>query len=79
MITGHIRGNTVFWTGQAWHYLDDGVAVDDDPDRPCARCGRPPTPEGHDACLGHIGGASSACCGHGVERGYVKTQNEGAN
>lgn len=41
----------------------------DDP--PCALCHLPPTPEGFDACIGEIAGASGACCGHGVERGYV--------
>ena len=30
-----------------------------------------PTKEGYDACLGHIDGAKSACCGHGVEEPYV--------
>jgi len=30
-----------------------------------------PTPEGYDHCLGHIDGAVSACCGHGVEDPYV--------
>ena len=32
-----------------------------------------PTPEGHDACIGHIDGAVSACCGHGMEKGYIMT------
>jgi hypothetical protein len=30
-----------------------------------------PTKEGYDACLGYIEGAKSACCGHGVEEGYI--------
>lgn len=47
-------------------FYEDGVLVDDDPDRPCPRCGRLPTPEGYDACLGHIPGCVSACCGHGA-------------
>jgi len=50
---------------EVWRYAD-GVELDDDPNRPCPRCGKPPTPEGYDACLGHIEGAVSACCGHGV-------------
>lgn len=25
----------------------------------------------HDACLGHIEGATSACCGHGLDYGHV--------
>jgi hypothetical protein len=30
-----------------------------------------PTKEGYDACLDHIDGVSSACCGHGVEEPYT--------
>lgn len=37
---------------------------------PCAKCGLPPTKEGHDGCLGTLvspsrGGVMNACCGHG--------------
>jgi hypothetical protein len=32
------------------------------------KCGKMPTPEGYDACLGYIDGVISACCGHGVEK-----------
>ena len=39
-------------------------------ERPCVRCGRMPTKEGHDACLGTLPGVKHACCGHGVEEGY---------
>lgn len=55
--------------GGRWRYVD-GVLVAG-PDRSCTRCGRPPTEEGHDACLGRIQGAISACCGHGVKDGHV--------
>ena len=40
-------------------------------ERPCKRCGCSPTKEGYDACLGYIEGATSACCGHGVEKGFI--------
>lgn len=40
--------------------------------RPCPQCHKLPTPEGHDACLGTIPGALNACCGHGVQSGYVQ-------
>lgn len=61
-----------FWRGwmvflnenEVWEY-EDGTEVDKDPNRVCPRCHRPPTPEGYDACLGHIPGCTSACCGHG--------------
>jgi hypothetical protein len=32
-------------------------------DPPCTVCDLPPTPEGHDPCLGTLEGVTSACCG----------------
>lgn len=61
------HGHEVVWDGSAWRYADTGELSDPDNPRPCPRCGRMPTPEGYDACLGHIPGAVSACCGHGVK------------
>lgn len=54
-------------------YVDTKEEVDDS--RPCIRCGKMPTKEGYDACLGHIEGAEFACCGHGLKEGYVKWEN----
>jgi len=45
-------------------YEDTGDVVDHK--RACIRCNKLPTVEGYDACLGHIKGAKSVCCGHGV-------------
>jgi hypothetical protein len=40
-------------------------------DPPCTLCHLPPTPEGHDPCLGTLPGVTSAFCGHGgVVEGY---------
>lgn len=60
----YLRGHKVYWDTKIWRYFDDDSIFDDS--RPCVRCGRMPTPEGYDACLGHIKGVTSACCGHGV-------------
>lgn len=41
----------------------------------CAHCGKPPTPEGHDGCLGTLPEqvVMNACCGHGNDRqAYVQ-------
>ena len=48
---------------------------------PCPACNVVPTvcglctdagdPQTHDPCLGHIEGATSACCGHGNDIGHV--------
>ena len=69
MITSHLRGNLIIYSDGAWIY-PDGSKADDS--RPCARCGRYPNADGSDACIGHIPGATAACCGHGVEKPYVK-------
>ena len=53
-----------------WFYADDmSPAIDN---RPCVRCGKLPTEEGHDACLGTLPGVRFACCGHGdTNNAYV--------
>lgn len=35
----------------------------------------PPTDEGHDFCVTNLGGVVNACCGHGVEEGYIQFDN----
>lgn len=45
----------------------------------CAKCGLPPTPEGHDGCLGTLNEkvVMNACCGHGLNRqAYVQFWDE---
>ena len=69
MVTSYKRGHLIRYIGKQWVYADDGHPITEE--RPCIRCGRMPTPEGYDACLGYIPGAISACCGHGVESPYV--------
>lgn len=75
MIKSYRRGWEIYYDGQNWRYCDNHKLVDDE-ERPCKRCGRMPTAEGHDACLGHLDGVKSACCGHGVERPYVVIDKE---
>lgn len=69
MATSFSRGHEIYYDGTVWRYNDTGE-IDND-SRPCKRCGCMPTKEGYDACLGHIDGATSACCGHGVVDAYV--------
>jgi len=57
------RGWPIYRYGNRWFFEDTHEPITD---RPCRRCGRKPTAEGYDACLGYIPGAVSACCGHGV-------------
>lgn len=70
-ITARIYGHDVYYNSQeeCWRYQDNHQIVKGV--RGCPQCGEPPTPEGHDACLGTIPGAIYACCGHGRQDGYV--------
>jgi len=67
--TSYYHGHLIEWRDGKWVYEDAGDDATEP--RPCPRCGELPTPEGHDACLGEIPGALYACCGHGVEAGYI--------
>lgn len=72
----YLRGHKVIWdANRGWIYADDRTPAK--MDRPCKLCGRWPTPEGHDACLGHLPGVSNACCGHGVpEVAYIHSNDK---
>ena len=76
MVTAHFRGHDIYWDGNEWRYVDNNETTKGN-ERPCKRCGRMPTAEGYDACLGCIhGNVTSACCGHGVEEGYMVKDDE---
>jgi len=64
------RGHKVIFINNEWVWADTKLPVKDN-ERPCIRCYKYPTKEGYDVCLGHIKGASSACCGHGVKKPYI--------
>ncbi len=65
----YLRGNLCEYINDKWVYLSDKAPIDNV--RACTNCGKPPTPEGHDACLGYIEGAAWACCGHGIKESYI--------
>lgn len=71
MMYSYARGWKVYFNtaDETWRYADTDEIFDDS--RPCKKCGCMPTKEGYDACLGHIKGAKHACCGHGVQEGYI--------
>lgn len=71
MATSYSRGHQIYYdfNSKVWRYVDSGE-VDND-QRPCKLCGKMPTKEGYDPCIGHIEGAISACCGHGVTEPFV--------
>ena len=51
-------------------WLDNDVLVEDKP-RSCASCGLEPREDENDPCIVGLPGVRAACCGHGVEHGYV--------
>lgn len=50
-----------------WNSYQPGAA--------CPLCKMPRSPEGHDPCIRNLPGVRFACCGHGVEHGYVYFEN----
>lgn len=73
--TSDLRGHKIVWKEKGWFYADTNEPADDS--RPCIYCGRYPTEEGFDACLGKIEGCIAACCGHGdPSRAYVLKEGE---
>jgi hypothetical protein len=74
---GHSRGHTIVFDYDLykWLYEDDLTPLDDF-DRPCKKCGRPPTEEGYDACIGFVEGMTSVCCGHGVANPIMMKEEE---
>ena len=75
MVTTSYRGHKIFFGNKKWRYMDNIEPLD--PKRPCKKCGLEPIElkskmgDNVDACLGVLEGVKSACCGHGVEDGYI--------
>lgn len=44
-------------------------------ERRCGFCGEQATPDGHDPCIANLPGVTNACCGHGIDEGYVQFEN----
>jgi len=59
------RGHPIIFFSKTakWYYKDTMREIDGK--RECIHCGKKPTKEGYDACLGVVSGAESVCCGHG--------------
>jgi len=73
--TVYLFGNPIEWNSSRglFEYLD-GTPVLSDTLRPCVKCNELPV-DGCDPCLGKLPGVESACCGHGVKKGYVIFKN----
>lgn len=79
MVKAALRGHPVYIDDHNnIRYADDNSLYDDS--RPCKYCGKYPTEEGHDACLGNIPNADNACCGHGENAlAYIMKENSSVN
>lgn len=71
-----VRGHECYFDEAAgfWRYSDTKERAEEN-ERPCKRCGKMPTADGHDACLGKIKGVSHCCCGHGETDAYFVFDN----
>ncbi|KAF5051915.1 hypothetical protein DSECCO2_414030 [anaerobic digester metagenome] len=72
---GFKHGTKIYWDGKCWRYADDNTKITNH-DKPCPHCGRMPTKDGHDGCLGELESVISACCGHGRVESYVIVSDE---
>ena len=74
-LISHSRGHKIYYDGSDWRHVDNNELIDQN--RPCKKCGLKPIKlssdmgDDVDACLGILEGVKSACCGHGVEDGYI--------
>lgn len=73
-----IYGHSVYWDKDhrpnIWKYCDTRICAAGwgGADRACPKCLEFSTSKGHDPCIKNLPGVEYACCGHGVEEGYVK-------
>lgn len=58
-----------------WVYSKDKKPVDIYNKRKCLKCKKKQTKEGYDYCIANLPGVAHACCGHGVEEGYIMFEN----
>lgn len=41
----------------------------------CPKCKKRATKDDHDPCISNLPGVKYACCGHGIEEGYISFEN----
>lgn len=72
-MSNYWRGHEIEFVNDQWVYSVNKKPVKENPSIYCGHCGRSPTIEGHDGCLGTIPGIKNACCGHGItDQAYVQ-------
>ncbi len=67
----YLDGNKIEWNQSKQIFMySDGTEVRKENIKPCPMCGEHQI-NGCDPCLGRLPGVESACCGHGVKKGYI--------
>ena len=62
-------------TDEPDRYADTNEPVEVPSTRACPKCGQLQNTDGCDPCIGFLPGVRSACCGHGVQRGFIAFKN----
>ena len=72
MSESFLRGHKIEFINSAWRYVDTKEPTVGN-ERPCGKCSKINTPEGHDGCLKILPNVMNVCCGHGdVKMAYVQ-------
>lgn len=75
----YIFGNGAVWNEeeQTWFIKETGLSNTHEVvvNLICPKCKMKPTEDRHDPCIKNLPGVKFACCGHGVERGYIWFEN----
>lgn len=61
------------WNNNIWIYSDTKEPITNI--KPCKHCGKLPTKEGYDNCIGELPNVKFACCGHGKDKPYAILNN----
>lgn len=70
------RGNPIYDIDGIWYYSDTGDPVIYSKGKPCGKCDKPYTSEGHDPCIASLPYIRNACCGHGEpQEAYLQFMN----
>lgn len=76
IIISQSNGHKIYYDrfNEAWRYLDDHKDIEHET-RSCIKCNQYQNKDGHDYCISNLPNVSHACCGHGLDDGYVLTND----
>jgi hypothetical protein len=66
MVISYLKGHEIYYKNNMWMFSDTDEKIYK---RACIKCGGI---SDYDDCLGIIDNTISACCGHGVTKGFIK-------